>query len=67
MLKKDIGKQLKQIREAHSIKKVNIYLDRKTIYNIEHGLSLASLDNYVEDLERATGQKIKVTLFEARA
>jgi ribosomal protein S18 len=66
MLKKEIGKQLKQIREAHRIKKVDIYLDRKTVYNIEHGRSLASLDNYVEELERVIERRINVTLFEAR-
>jgi predicted transcriptional regulator len=67
MLKKEIGKQLKQIREAHGIKKVDIKLHRTTVYHVENGKSLASLDDYVEDLERITGQKIKATLFEARA
>jgi len=58
MFKKEIGKQLEQIRLRHGIKKIDLSLNRKTVYAIERGGSFIALDRYVQELENLTGSHI---------
>jgi len=64
MFKKEIGQQLERIRLAHGIKKIDISLNRKTVYAIERGGSFIALDRYVEELENLTGSHIAPTVQE---
>lgn len=58
MFKREIGRQLEQIRLRHGIKKIDLSLNRKTVYAIERGGSFIALDRYVEELENLTGSHI---------
>jgi DNA-binding XRE family transcriptional regulator len=64
MFKKEIGKQLEQIRLRHGIKKIDLSLNRKTVYAIERGGSFIALDRYVQELEQITGNHIAPTVQE---
>lgn len=64
MFKQEIGKQLEQIRLRHGIKKIDLSLNRKTVYAIERGGSFIALDRYVEELENLTGNRIAPTVQE---
>jgi hypothetical protein len=58
MFKQEIGSQLERIRLAHGIRKIDISLNRKTVYAIERGGSFIALDRYVQELEQLTGSHI---------
>jgi hypothetical protein len=64
MFKQEIGQQLERIRLAHGIRKIDLSLNRKTVYAIERGGSFIALDRYVKELEQLTGNQIFPTVQE---